>query len=42
MPKIEISDLSVDYKTSHGNIHALENVEFQLESQVRVLAERVL
>ena len=29
MPKIEISDLSVDYKTSHGNIHALENVEFQ-------------
>jgi len=31
MPKIEISDLSVDYKTSHGNIHALENVEFQLE-----------
>jgi len=31
MPKIEISDLSVDYKTSDGNIHALENVEFQLE-----------
>jgi len=31
MPKIEISDLSVDYKTSHGNIHALEIVEFQLE-----------
>jgi len=31
MPKIEISDLSVDYKTSHGDIHALENVEFQLE-----------
>jgi len=31
MPKIEISDLSVDYKTSRGNIHALENVEFQLE-----------
>jgi len=31
MPKIEISDLSVDYKTSHGNIHALEKVEFQLE-----------
>jgi len=31
MPKIDISDLSVDYKTSHGNIHALENVEFQLE-----------
>lgn len=31
MPKIEISDLTVDYKTSRGNIHALENVEFQLE-----------
>ena len=31
MPKIEISDLSVDYKTSQGNVHALENVEFQLE-----------
>ena len=31
MPKLEISDLSVDYKTSDGNIHALENVEFQLE-----------
>ena len=31
MPNIEISDLSVDYKTSHGNIHALEKVEFQLE-----------
>ena len=31
MPKIEISDLSVDYKTSHGDIHALENMEFQLE-----------
>ena len=31
MPKIKISDLSVDYKASHGNIHALENVEFQLE-----------
>jgi len=31
MPKIEISDLSVDYKTSHGDIHALENIEFQLE-----------
>ena len=26
MPKIEISDLSVDYKTSHGDIHALENI----------------
>ena len=31
MPDIEISDLSVNYKTSHGNIHALENVEFQLK-----------
>ena len=31
MPDIEVSDLSVSYKTSHGNIHALENVEFQLE-----------
>jgi len=31
MPKIEISDLSVNYKTSHGDIHALENIEFQLE-----------
>ena len=31
MPKIEISDLSVDYKTSHGDIHALENIEFQLK-----------
>ena len=31
MPKIEISDLSVNYKTLDGNIHALENVEFQLE-----------
>ena len=31
MPDIEISDLSVNYKTSQGNIHALENVEFQLK-----------
>ena len=31
MPDIEISDLSVNYKTSYGDIHALENVEFQLE-----------
>ena len=31
MPDIKISDLSVDYKTSHGNIHALEKVEFQLD-----------
>ena len=32
MPDIEVSDLSVIYKTSHGNNHALENVEFQLEN----------
>ena len=31
MPDIEISDLSVDYKTTHGNIHALEKVEFLLD-----------
>ena len=31
MPDIEVSDLSVNYKTSHGDIHALENIEFQLE-----------
>ena len=31
MPEIEISDLSVDYKTTHGKIHALKNIEFQLE-----------
>ena len=31
MPKIEVSDLSVNYKTLDGNIHALENIEFQLE-----------
>ena len=31
MPDIRISDLSVNYKTSHGDIHALEDVEFQLE-----------
>ena len=31
MPNIDISDLSVNYKTSHGDIHALENVGFQLE-----------
>ena len=32
MPEIKVSDLSVSYKTSHGNIHALESVEFQLEN----------
>jgi len=31
MSGIEISDLSVDYKTSNGNIHALEKVEFLLD-----------
>ena len=31
MPDIEISDLSVNYKTSDKTIHALENVEFELE-----------
>ena len=31
MPNIKISDLSVDYKTSYGNIHALENVELELK-----------
>ena len=31
MPKIEVSDLSVNYKSLDGNIHALENIEFQLE-----------
>ena len=31
MPDIEISDLSVNYKTSGKTVHALENVEFELE-----------
>ena len=31
MPDIEISDLSVNYKTSDKTVHALENVEFELE-----------
>ena len=31
MPDIEISDLSVNYKTSDKIVHALENVEFELE-----------
>jgi len=30
MPNIKISDLSVDYKTSYGNILALENIELEL------------
>ena len=36
MPKIEVSDLSVNYKTLDGDIHALENVEFQLEDEESV------
>jgi len=36
MPKIEVSDLSVNYKTLDGNIHAMENVEFQLEDEESV------
>ena len=31
MPKIDVSDLSVQYRTSHGVVHALENVQFRLE-----------
>ena len=32
MPQLEVSDLSVHYGTSHGNVHALENIEFRLEN----------
>ena len=32
MPQLEVSDLSVHYVTSHGNVHALENIEFRLEN----------
>jgi len=32
MPQLEVSDLSVHYATSHGNVHALENIEFRLEN----------
>jgi len=32
MPQLEVSDLSVQYTTSHGNVHALENIEFRLEN----------
>ena len=31
MVKMRVSDLSVNYETSSGDVHALENVEFQLE-----------
>jgi len=32
MPQLEVSDLSVHYGTSRGNVHALENIEFRLEN----------
>ena len=31
MPQLDVSDLSVHYKTSHGVVRALEDVEFRLE-----------
>ena len=31
MVKMRVSDLSVNYETSSGDVHALENVDFQLE-----------
>jgi len=31
MPVIDISDLSVRYRTSDGDVHALEDIEFKLE-----------
>ena len=31
MPVMDISDLSVQYRTSHGDVHALEDIEFRLE-----------
>jgi len=31
MPELDVSDLSVEYKTSHGIVHALENIQFRLE-----------
>jgi len=31
MVELDISDLSVQYRTSHGVVHALENVQFRLE-----------
>ena len=31
MVKLYVSDLSVNYETSSGDVHALENVDFQLE-----------
>jgi len=32
MPQLEVSDLSVHYGTSHGNVQELENIEFRLEN----------
>ena len=32
MPELEISDLSVHYRTSRGSVHALGNIEFRLEA----------
>ena len=31
MPVMDISDLSVQYRTSHGDVRALEDIEFRLE-----------
>ena len=31
MPVLDVSDLSVQYRTSHGDVHALEDIEFRLE-----------
>jgi len=32
MPELEVSDLSVHYRTSRGSVHALGNIEFRLEA----------
>ena len=32
MPQLEVSDLSVHYRTSRGSVHALGNIEFRLEA----------
>ena len=31
MPKLDVSDLSVQYRTTYGDVHALEDIEFTLE-----------
>ena len=31
MPKMDVSDLSVQYRTTYGDVHALEDIEFTLE-----------